>query len=127
MAKLSNIAIDMKKSIDGIWIPFAAGIEFKIARMNNPEHTAYLKKITEPSEIKLKSKINKNLINELTTQSIAKCILVDWKNIEDDQGNPIPYSFEKALEILKNPQYVEILNFVAAMAASIDLYKEDVN
>jgi hypothetical protein len=36
-------------------------------------------------------------------ESIIGAILVDWSGVEDDDGNPIPYSRDKAREIITDP------------------------
>jgi hypothetical protein len=125
MAKLSSIAIDTKKSIDGVWCPLYDGIELKIARINNPDYEKYREKLNEPFLRQIRASIiDKGVMADLTKQAVAKCVLIDWKNIEDEVGQPIPYSYEKALEILRNPAYVQLADFVMAKACDYELYRQ---
>jgi len=127
MAKLSSIAIDVQKSIDGIWCPFFAGIELKIARANNPAYTKQLEKLEQPYLRQIRTAtLDMETRLSLNMQAAAKCILVDWKNIEDESGNEIPYSSEKALEFLKNPAYVRLNDFVMGKAYDYDLFSQEV-
>ena len=126
MARLSAIAVDIQKSIDGIWCPFFAGIELKIARINNPAYTKELEKLEQPYLRQIRTaSLDMETRLSLNMQAAAKCILVGWKNIQDDSGNEISYSPEKALEFLKNPSYVRLNDFVMGKAYDYDLYSQE--
>ena len=55
----------------------------------------------------------------------AKTILLDWKNIEDANGNIIPYSSEKAAEFFKDPELKDFYDFVVAISENANQYKKD--
>ena len=42
----------------------------------------------------------------------AQTILVDWKGVEDDDGQPIPYSSDTALEWFRDKELWRLWNFV---------------
>ncbi|MBR9878687.1 MULTISPECIES: hypothetical protein [unclassified Halomonas] len=84
----------------GVWLAIMGG-QFKVARAGNPiyeqalEESGYRKKI-EPAEKE----------RALYT-AIATGVLRDWSGVEDDSGEPIPYSIENAVEVmLDNPDLV---------------------
>ena len=127
MAKLSSVKSNVKKSEEGIWTPFESGIEFLIARMGNPKYTKLLAKLSRPHHRKLRGSrgASSDLENDLTKQAVAKTVLVGWRNLDDEDGNPIPYSQEKALEIISDPAYIEVYNFVLATAGDFQAFREE--
>ena len=65
------------------------------------------------------------LIDEVTNRCVAKTVLLGWRNLEDDDGNPIEYSHEKALELLRDPTLMVFKEFVEGEARALDHFKED--
>ena len=97
MGKLSKVKTDSKKEIEGIWEDYEEGIRLKIARMGNPLYDEEIYRLSKPV-LKRSREIPADELERISKQAVAKYILVDWENIEDDDGNEIPYSSEKALE-----------------------------
>lgn len=112
MGLLAELASDVSKEQEGVWVTYPnTDIEFKIARLNNPAHIKQSKKIARKfknagfTETKL-----------LMAPSVAKNVLVGWKNLSEpnEKGKivEIPYSAEKALEILRKPEMGNIYDFI---------------
>ena len=55
----------------------------------------------------------------------AKYLLLDWKNVEDANGNPVPYSSEKALEFFNNPALKDLYDFVLEMAGEVGNFLQE--
>ena len=90
---------DEKAEVEGVWIPLDATTKVKIARLQNPRHTACLKRLSTPY-IKpgmRQSDIPDDVYNEIAREAVAETILVDWSGVERD-GQPVPYSKDAALE-----------------------------
>lgn len=89
----------------GTWVPLM-GAEFKLARAGNPE---YEKALEESGYRKKEEPAAKQ--RALYT-AVATGVLKDWRDVEDNEGNPIPYSVDNAVEVLlDNPDLVaRILN-----------------
>lgn len=125
MGKLSRYRLDKDKSVEGVWVKFGDGIEVRIARMYNPEFNNYYAKISEPQLNRIRRKTaDRETKIELMKNSVAHCIIMDWKNMEDDNGKTIKYSPEKALEIISDPANVIFYDFVLDVSASFQLFFE---
>ena len=59
-----------------------------------------------------------------TKEAIAHTIVLGWRNLEDDNGNSIPYSPEKALEFLKDPEMLDFYNWVLLTANNAELFRK---
>ena len=126
MAKLGQFRSDTALEAEGVWVEYAAGIEFKIARLNNPAYRKCLRKLLRPEVRRARSKrLDDDRADELTLKAMARHVLVGWKNIENDDGVPIEYSPEKAFEILSAPEYHEIREFIEVTASDADLFASE--
>lgn len=91
---------DTNAFTDGVWINILGG-EFKIARAGNPE---YEKALEESGYRKLDDPAEKQ--NALY-RAIARGVLKDWRDVEDGNGEPIPFTTDNAVEVLlDNPDLV---------------------
>ena len=128
MAKLSQIRSDTEKTSEGIWLEFAVGIRLKVARLHNPAYSKYLTTLQKPYTRQIRAGIlDADVAGELVRKAVARHILVGWENIEDEQGKPIPYSAEKALEFLSDPALSEMYDFVLEVSASAELYRAELH
>lgn len=57
--------------------------------------------------------------DRIVSRAIAKTILLGWKNIDDDEGKPLPYSKEKALEWAEDPAYTRFFRAVEKEADAL--------
>jgi hypothetical protein len=124
--KLSTLVSDKEKTTSGVWCEFCEGLDFKIARMNNPEFRKYVSNLSRGSNRNSLRRIQRGDTEatlELTLKAMAKHILVGWRGLEDDEGNEIPYSSQKAEEILKDSQ--EVYEFVELNAMDAELFKKE--
>lgn len=125
MAKLSKVKADLQAEKEGIWVTFALDIEFLIGRGATPEYNRYLRKISAPYRSRLQGDgADKELLRDLVNKATARYIFLGWKNVEDDDGNVIPYSEEKAYEILSDPEYHDVRDFVLEVSQSAELYRQ---
>jgi len=122
---IERIKTDVSKETDGTWVPFVLGIELKIARAGNPKYKECIRKLVEP--------VTKEIRNETATledfadiliKVRAKTILLDWKNLDDKDGNPIPYSSVKAEEFFRDPELQDFYKFVVATSESSADFKK---
>lgn len=126
MAKISQIMADMDKVNKGVWVDYAEGIRLLIANINNTEYKKATRKIlsSKMRQIRMKSLADDTIL-ELVKPAVARYVLLGWENIEDENGNKIPYSTEKALEFFQTPSLFEFYQFVLESAGdSANIRKE---
>lgn len=114
MPSLKNHKFDKEKEIEGVWFVSSDGLRLKIARFNNPNAIRMTRKLALANSRALKRDKEGDLLSELAIKVHAKHILVDWKDVlEDDEVTPMPYSSKKAEELLiEFPTFLEeVLEF----------------
>lgn len=124
MAKLNSLRIDAKKVSGGVWCKYENDIEFLIARKPNPAFDEFMENEIGPHLASIRAgTFDKELDRQITKKAIAHTVLLGWENLQDDEGNDIPYSPEKAFEILTDPEFADIYKFILIMSSSQDLYR----
>lgn len=124
MAKIGTLKTDLKKAKEGVWVDYAAGIRLKIASISNRAYRDAVEMILKPHM----NRIRHNLMPaeerlDLLKPAIAQHILIGWDNIEDDNGQKIPYSAAKALEFFKDPTLEDFFSFVVSTAGESEAYR----
>jgi len=125
VAKLSSLKIDHEKVNKGVLCEFADGVKFLIARKPNDAFEEFMHKEIEPHLASIRAGVFDNeLDKQITKKAYAHTVLLGWEGLEDDKGNPVEYSPEKAFEILNDPDYEDIYRFVVIMSNSQNLYRK---
>lgn len=130
MAKLSQLRTDLTKELEGVWIHYELGIEFLIARTRHPEFKSAITKMERKHRRGFKQ--NKTIIETMTDSEskktmsplIAKHIIRDWKNIQDEKGKTIPYSEKEALKILLDPELEDVYIFILTSANESENFRK---
>lgn len=106
---------------EGVWVPYGDDIEFKIARTGNPASKREYQKLIAPYGGSTKvSLIGEKIANKITLKVVAKTLLVDWRNVQENEKT-IPYDIEKAFEYLE--KYPDLLSFVMEISQEMAVYK----
>lgn len=125
MAKLSQTRSDKKKQNDGVWVPYESGIELLIARFGNTKYDEYVRTEVDSMTTLLRRDLTAQETNEIVKRATAKHILLDWKNVDDDDGKPLSYSPEVGLKILCDEEYRDLYRFISFTAANAQNYRVD--
>ena len=121
--KISKLRTNDKKELEGIWVDYSAGMRVKVARMSNRNYVDFMRKISKPHRRRQRrEELPTETYESLIRQAVAKCILLGWENMEDDEGVNIPYSHDKALEILK--LYPDFCNDIVDMSSDAEHFRE---
>ncbi len=124
MPSLSGFKYDKGKETDGVWFTTLEGLKLKIARIGNPNAVRMTRKLTLENVRALKRDKSGDLLMELACKVHAKHVLVDWKDLlEDDEVTLIPYSSKKAEELLS--AYPAFLEEVLEYASRDDEYRAE--
>ena len=115
MPKIGALRIDTKTANEGRWVeyPEVPGMRFKIARYGNAAFKRAVDKIMRPVR-SVVSTMSTERLTEMQWPAVARHVLVGWDGIEDDDGNEIPYSPQKAEEFLRDERYAALTEWVLA-------------
>ena len=126
MPSFKSLSIDKKKENEGVWVRWHSGIEVKLARIDNAAYRAATLKISR----KHKTEFQNNVLTQveqlnLVKKPVAQYILLDWKNVTDDDGNPITYSPEEGLKVFNDPTLEDFYHFVITACQNRDLFMRE--
>lgn len=122
MAKLNDIKQNVGAIREGRWFDWINGIKLRIASMQSEtfqEGHARLRREHEAAaalEVAETSDVAKKAAAEIMAEAIARWLLLDWKNVEDDDGEPEPYTWERGFELLMDTGYTHLRAFVLTKA-----------
>ena len=120
--RISEFATNKTAEVEGVWQEVGLGAELKIARAGNPKYTEYLRQLAKPYRARLRRRdIPEDIAEAITIKALAKHVLLDWKGIEDEHGELIPYSVEKAENLLK--EYPDFRELVAVLSDDMTLFQ----
>jgi hypothetical protein len=106
---------------NGAWIDMGDGTQLKIARAGNKKAMDYSRQVSKPFQTQIRfGKFTEEGFTKLAIEVAAQCILLDWKNLQED-GEDVPYSKENAIRMLTD--YPDFRNFVSASAEDIKNYQ----
>lgn len=130
MADLSTIKRDVQAEIEGIRIEFdqVPGIFFVIARFQNPRYAKRIDELT--AEIRgawLTGDVPEEKVREILDLCASETLLVGWDGLEEADADgalhTVPYSNAKAYEILHDPAYIDVRNFVLWHSRQAEQYR----
>lgn len=121
------------RSTGGCWWDFQTGARVDeptanlcvlVAERDNPKHRAALARLQIDNIEKLRKggEEAKAAHDALIVRATAEAILLDWRNLDDDQGQPLPYSADNAEKLLADPALWPFRNFVEDVSATVRGY-----
>lgn len=125
MSGLNSFAIDVNKEEEGIWEK-VGDMEFLVAKAFNSEWKKLHKKLENRYFGKKYRNDTRDPEKELDImlQCLAYTAVLDWKNVTLD-GKSIPYSKEKAYEILSDKRFRLLAEELLELAVNQERFKED--
>lgn len=95
---------------DGIWLDYGflegdseKPIRIKVARAGggNQRFAQVLEAKTKPHRRSIQTEtIDRKLSEQIVLETYAEAVLLDWMNVSDKDGNPLPFNKENAVLIL---------------------------
>lgn len=123
--KLSKIKKDTNAAESGVWInKVLDDLDVKIASAGNRKYLDCLRQLMKPYQRSYKS-MGDEVFLEIQNKAISKYILVDWRNLQDEEGNEIPYSADKAYELLQDPENEEFRKIVVSLSEESEVFRKE--
>lgn len=123
--KLSALLTDPKKDSDGVWFDYVGGVRFKVARWNHPAAQEAMRLALEREVTQFKGAVPKDEINKRSNRVLADHILRDWSGVEDDKGQPVAYTADRAFEIFQSPGSEVLRDDIFLMSSKVDVFRAE--
>lgn len=117
-----DIFDDFAVTDDGIWVPYRNGVEFLVARADNPKYTRRMGYFYRKNQrvLEQQNEASEAKFEEMTITCLAESILIGWKGTLKIQGEDLgEYSTEKAKKLLSVPRFRE---WLVAQSKDTSLY-----
>lgn len=122
--KISAMKADAMKSVEGIWFDWEQGVRLRIASANSVEYQMEMERLAlERADANVL--MNPDAVQKDMRTAAASYLLLEWENLEDDDGNAIPYSEAQALEWLLDKECFELYRFVRDKANEASNFRKE--
>ena len=124
MANLNSMKVSLKLEDQGAWVPVFQDAEVKLRRLSYPKYRDEASELTKPLLKRIRAgSIEVDELRRAVAPAFARHIMVDWKNIEGDEGE-IEFSYEAALEILLKPEFKEFYELLWDEATAVENFRQ---
>jgi len=132
--KLSSMKVNAARAEQGAWVkdlPGMGDLRLRGRGFSNTDYTAFLAKegAAIPRDQRVGNRSDGALKPEardtLFIRGMAEHILVDWENLTDENDKPIPYSKERAMGMLLDPDLRPFREAVAFAGAEVEQVESD--
>ena len=105
---------DMEKETQGVWIDIdtATNAKVKVARFGTARYYQVYNQILQkiaPNPKSLTKEQQDEAARKVLSESVAECILLDWRNFVTLEGTELPYSKEEALKLLSLDPFLDLI------------------
>ena len=122
---LENYVTDEdREAITGVWVPVQEK-KFLILRAGgyNKKYRRVLQALGKPYTHQIqRNNLPDEVARELSRKAYVQSCILDWKGVEDEDGNPVPFS-QKACEELFE-QLPEVATDVMALCDAIETFQQ---
>lgn len=123
--KLSDIAIDVERSEGGDWvrdIPDAGELQLKVRGLRSKDYQQRIatQMAAVPRSKRVAGRIPADVSGRIIGEAMAEHLLLDWRGLTDDNDQPLPFSKEKARQLLVDPRYTRFREWVSWAAAEVE-------
>lgn len=123
MTDLSSLLLDEEKVDNGIELQWEGDIFLTLAPMHNKRMEEFIRRKTmERSRAGRARRLTDEESEQITNEAVARCVLVGWRNLQQN-GEDVPYSWQKALELLTHPGLTHLYRFVMLSSSDDAQYR----
>lgn len=110
------------KEVEGVWFPLGGGAEVLVAREGNDAYNDYLNGLVNANRALIDGtdKAARKAQKDLLIRAYAHTVLKGWKGLTS-KGEDIPFSKDKALELLQIPDFFKKIQ---GMAQQMEAYQD---
>lgn len=120
--KITRFKTDDLKERKGTWVECPEGLRIKIARLNNRAYIETRDQLFKPHRrIAGRLPLSEDVVDDCVAKALSLHVLLDWEGLEDEAGNAIQYSHDKAYEYLRG--YREFKDLVVEAAVDIENFR----
>lgn len=126
--ELDFIKQDLELEQGGVWVSYAGtDFECRIARIGNPDFESKARELRQQAKIQMLidgKTDEKTAADQLKTllPIVADHILLDWRGLTS-KGEPVPYSKEKAVELLGRRDLRDWYIWILAVANDAERFR----
>ena len=108
---------------EGVWVPFK-GSQFLLASTGNFRFQKMWARLQLPYRKKIdRGTLDPETALDILAKSLAKTVLLDWKDVTGGDNESIPYTIENGELALKNNS--DLREFIQDYSSDIENYRED--
>ena len=128
--KIADIQVNADQERAGVWREYLdTGFECRLARAGNPDVIAERRRLDreyrQAKGLRPGDEIPEEDNATIGRKVAARCIVRDWRGLEEEDGTEIPYSPEKALEFLRDDRMRKWTEWVYRTANSDATYEQE--
>jgi hypothetical protein len=127
--RMSALMLNSDAIDNGEWILARnfPGLRFKL---RSPRYQPYADAQTEAlklasSKLAAGAELDQAIMAEITRINVAALLLLDWDGLLDDDGNPYPFSLERAREMILDPDAILFREAVYAAAGQVGMKRRE--
>lgn len=121
--KITAFKTDRQRENQGVWVDIGDGARLLIARLNNERYKQEFLAQTKPFRTQVRTgTLSEEIAERILRTCYARTVLMGWEGLQDEEGNDIPHSVEKAEELLSIPDFKSL---VEELASSRELYRRE--
>ena len=117
---------DSTKATEGIWVPVENGIRFKVASVTTAGYVAAVEralKVCRP--VSKKGVLDEERFVDLVQRATADFLLLDWENVDGEDGKPMRYTPDLGYQFLSDPDYRAIYDYVQIVAQDEGMFRTE--
>ncbi len=102
---------DTDKEIQGVDVPLGEGFVIRVARVGNKRAAKLFQELASAPDVAMARRagaLTEEKEREIMMEVYSKTILVGWSGLTDN-GKEVPYSPEKAKELLAVPDFLRVV------------------
>lgn len=120
----TEFGTDKARETDGVWRDVGDGARLLIARANNPEYTAELRRLLKPHTVAVRREtIKADVLDPILTRALAVGVLKGWEGVSIG-GKALKYSEENALKVMTD--YPDFRALVVELSEQREAYLAEV-